>query len=168
MAHNLNYNERTGKYSFFSVQQKAWHNLGQIIEQYPTSAEAIKYAGLDFEVQAEIVPEQDIDGLFQRWNFNSRKTIPEPASGFEIGDVRIIRLRDEAGAVGGTFQFFVVEDDRHVVTRKLDVEFDPFHAEARRRCDAFEGVFGGVSLGAAMADDFGDFEGHGTVNRYCS
>lgn len=50
MAHNLNYNERTGKYSFFSVQQKAWHNLGQVVEQYPTSAEAIKYAGLDFEV----------------------------------------------------------------------------------------------------------------------
>lgn len=50
MAHNLNFNERTGQYSFFSVQQKAWHNLGQIVEQYPTSAEAIKYAGLDFEV----------------------------------------------------------------------------------------------------------------------
>jgi phage/plasmid-like protein (TIGR03299 family) len=50
MAHNLNYNERTGRYSFFSVQQKAWHNLGQIVEQYPTSAEAIKYAGLDYEV----------------------------------------------------------------------------------------------------------------------
>ncbi|MDX2001817.1 MAG: DUF932 domain-containing protein [Chitinophagales bacterium] len=50
MAHNLNYNERTGKYSFFSVQQKAWHNLGQVVAQYPTSAEAIKYAGLDFEV----------------------------------------------------------------------------------------------------------------------
>lgn len=50
MAHNLNFNERTGKYSFFSVQQKAWHTLGQVVEQYPTSAEAIKYAGLDFEV----------------------------------------------------------------------------------------------------------------------
>jgi phage/plasmid-like protein (TIGR03299 family) len=50
MAHNLNYNGRTGKYSFFSVQQKAWHNLGQIVGQYPTSTEAIKYAGLDFEV----------------------------------------------------------------------------------------------------------------------
>jgi len=50
MAHNLNYNERTGRYSFFSVQQKAWHNLGQIVEQYPTSQEAIKYAGLDYQV----------------------------------------------------------------------------------------------------------------------
>lgn len=50
MAHNLNFNERTGKYSFFSVQQKAWHGLGQIVQDYPTSAEAIKYAGLDYEV----------------------------------------------------------------------------------------------------------------------
>ncbi len=50
MAHNLNYNEHTGRYSFFSVQQKAWHNLGQVVEQYPTSKEAIQYAGLDFTV----------------------------------------------------------------------------------------------------------------------
>lgn len=50
MAHNLHYNEHTGKYSFFSVQQKAWHNLGQIVDEYPTSAEAIQHAGLDFEV----------------------------------------------------------------------------------------------------------------------
>lgn len=50
MAHNLNFNEQTGRYSFFSVQQKAWHGLGRIVEQYPTSEEAIKYAGLDYEV----------------------------------------------------------------------------------------------------------------------
>ncbi|TCN60604.1 hypothetical protein EV142_101176 [Flavobacterium circumlabens] len=47
MAHNINFNERTGRYSFFSVQQKAWHGLGQIVEQYPTSEEAIQHAGLD-------------------------------------------------------------------------------------------------------------------------
>ncbi|WP_316787760.1 DUF932 domain-containing protein [Pedobacter frigoris] len=50
MAHNLNFNEQTGKASFFSVQQKAWHGLGQIIQEYPTSAEAIQHAGLDYEV----------------------------------------------------------------------------------------------------------------------
>jgi phage/plasmid-like protein (TIGR03299 family) len=50
MAHNLNFNEQTGKHSFFSFQQKAWHNLGQIISDYPTSEEAIKHAGLDYEV----------------------------------------------------------------------------------------------------------------------
>jgi hypothetical protein len=47
MAHNLNFNNRTGKYSFFSVKEKAWHNLGQVVEEYPTSEEAIKFAGLD-------------------------------------------------------------------------------------------------------------------------
>jgi phage/plasmid-like protein (TIGR03299 family) len=51
MAHNLNFNSRTGKYSFFSVKEKAWHNLGQIVQEYPTSEEAIKYAGLDYEVE---------------------------------------------------------------------------------------------------------------------
>lgn len=50
MAHNLNFNSRTGNYSFFSVKQKAWHGLGQIVEDYPTSEEAIRHAGLDYEV----------------------------------------------------------------------------------------------------------------------
>ncbi len=50
MAHNLNFNEETGKHSFFSVQQKAWHGLGQIVEGYPTSSEALKFAGLDYTV----------------------------------------------------------------------------------------------------------------------
>lgn len=50
MGHNLNFNENTGHYSFFSVQQKAWHGLGQIVSGYPTSEEAIKHAGLDYEV----------------------------------------------------------------------------------------------------------------------
>lgn len=51
MSHNLNYNSNTNQHSFFSVKEKAWHNLGQIIEHYPTSSEAIAYAGLDFEVE---------------------------------------------------------------------------------------------------------------------
>ena len=50
MAHNLNYNEENKEYSFFSTKERAWHGLGKIVDQYPTSAEAIKYAGLDYEV----------------------------------------------------------------------------------------------------------------------
>jgi len=50
MAHNLNFNQRTGRYSFFSVKEKPWHNLGQIVDQYPTSAQAIRHAGLDYQV----------------------------------------------------------------------------------------------------------------------
>lgn len=53
MAHNLNFNSRTGNYSFFSVQEKAWHGLGKIVEDYPTSAEALQFAGLDYEVVKE-------------------------------------------------------------------------------------------------------------------
>ncbi|WP_345953011.1 DUF932 domain-containing protein [Mucilaginibacter sp. PAMB04168] len=51
MAHHLNQNENTGEYSFFSVKERAWHGLGTIVEQYPTSAEAIRFAGLDYTVE---------------------------------------------------------------------------------------------------------------------
>jgi phage/plasmid-like protein (TIGR03299 family) len=51
MAHNLNYNEKIEKYSFFSVKEKAWHGLGQIVQDYPTSSEAIRFAGLDYAVE---------------------------------------------------------------------------------------------------------------------
>lgn len=51
MAHNLFKNEKTGAYSFFSVQQPAWHGLGQIVTEYPTSQEAMKFAGLDYVVE---------------------------------------------------------------------------------------------------------------------
>ena len=53
MAHNINFNEQTGKHSFFSVKEKAWHGLGQVVRDYPTSTEALKFAGLDYEVTKE-------------------------------------------------------------------------------------------------------------------
>jgi phage/plasmid-like protein (TIGR03299 family) len=51
MAHLINFNQKTGKDSFFSVKQKARHGLGQIVDRYPTSAEAIQFAGLDYIVE---------------------------------------------------------------------------------------------------------------------
>ena len=51
MAHNINFNEDRQQHSFFSVQQKAWHGLGQVVQDYPTSAEAIKFANLDYRVE---------------------------------------------------------------------------------------------------------------------
>ncbi|MNK22289.1 hypothetical protein D3C87_405630 [compost metagenome] len=63
MGHNLNFNENTGRYSFFSVQQKAWHGLGQIVSDYPTSEEAIKHAGLDYEVLKKPVVIKDFDAI---------------------------------------------------------------------------------------------------------
>ena len=51
MSHNLNLNKQTGNHSFFSVQEKAWHGLGKIVQDYPTSKEALEFAGLNFEVK---------------------------------------------------------------------------------------------------------------------
>jgi phage/plasmid-like protein (TIGR03299 family) len=51
MAHQLNFNEQTKQFSFFSVKEKAWHGLGQVVDQYPTSREALKFAGLDYTVE---------------------------------------------------------------------------------------------------------------------
>lgn len=51
MAHNLNFNEQNNDYAFFSVKEKAWHNLGKVVDKYPTSAEAIQFAGLDYSVE---------------------------------------------------------------------------------------------------------------------
>ncbi|QEE49854.1 DUF945 domain-containing protein [Flavobacterium alkalisoli] len=50
MAHNINFNEATGQHAFMSVKQPTWHGLGQIVENYPTSREAITFAGLDYDV----------------------------------------------------------------------------------------------------------------------
>ena len=50
MAHLLNFDKRTGKWSFASHAEKAWHGLGQIVDKAMTAEEAIKYANLDYEV----------------------------------------------------------------------------------------------------------------------
>lgn len=51
MSHEINFNENTGKHSFFSVKETPWHGLGQVIEDYPTSKEALQFAGLDYKVE---------------------------------------------------------------------------------------------------------------------
>jgi len=51
MAHNTNFNEQTGQHSLFSAKEKAWHGLGQIVNQFPTSAEVLKFVGLDYAIE---------------------------------------------------------------------------------------------------------------------
>jgi phage/plasmid-like protein (TIGR03299 family) len=51
MAHNINFNEATGKHAFFSVQEKPWHGLGQFVQHFPTSREAIRFAQLNYTVE---------------------------------------------------------------------------------------------------------------------
>ena len=106
MAHNLNFNEQTGCYSFFSVQQKAWHNLGQIVADYPTSEEAIKYAGLDYRVIKTPL-------------YTKGSGIIETADGIEIRDNELsvpnyfANIRSDNNAVLG-----VVGSDYHIVQNR--------------------------------------------------
>ena len=111
MAHNLNFNRATGKYSFFSVKEKAWHGLGQIVEQYPTSAEAIKHAGLDYEVIKAPL-------------YTKASGIIETADGIEIGNNELevsnyfANIRTDNNTVLG-----VVGKDYHIVQNREAFNF---------------------------------------------
>ena len=111
MAHNINFNEIMGRYSFFSVKQKAWHDLGQIVEQYPTSAEAIKHAGLDYDV-------------IKKPLFTKGSNITETASGIIIGNSELevpnyfANIRSDTNSVLG-----VVGKDYHIVQNRDAFEF---------------------------------------------
>ncbi|SDF61873.1 phage/plasmid-like protein TIGR03299 [Dyadobacter soli] len=50
MSHNIHFNQGTGKHAFFSVKEKPWHGLGQIVDGCQSSGEAIQHAGLDYQV----------------------------------------------------------------------------------------------------------------------
>jgi phage/plasmid-like protein (TIGR03299 family) len=102
MAHNLNFNEQTGQHSFFSVNQKAWHGLGQIVTDYPTSSEAIRHAGLDFTVEKRklftldndnqqddpeetiIVPEIEVPGYFATLRTDTEQVLGVVGKDYEI------------------------------------------------------------------------------------
>ncbi|KGO85934.1 alpha/beta hydrolase [Flavobacterium rivuli WB 3.3-2 = DSM 21788] len=97
MAHNINYNEQTGLHSFFSVKEKPWHNLGQIIQEYPTSNEAIKFAGLDFTVDKRPNIHNLPSGLSitSKSSFYTYRTDNEAILGDKVGsDYHIVQNRD--------------------------------------------------------------------------
>lgn len=73
MAHNISFNEQTGQHSFFSVKEKAWHGLGQIVQDYPTSKEAIQFAGLGYTVEKR--PLFTYDSNNHLWN--NEEAIPD-------------------------------------------------------------------------------------------
>ncbi len=106
MAHHLNFNNRTGRYSFFSVKEKAWHGLGQIVQDYPTSAEAIRHAGLDYEVEKSPL-------------FTKGSGIVQVSDGIVIQDTEIevpnyfANIRTDNNTVLG-----VVGKDYHIVQNK--------------------------------------------------
>ena len=101
MAHNLNFKEQTGKHSFFSVKEKAWHGLGQIVKDYPTNAEALKFAGLDYTVEKR-----------KLFTFDNENEIADADSGIKIPEIEVpnyfstIRTDNETvlGVVGKDYE----------------------------------------------------------------
>ncbi len=78
--------------SMFSVREKPWHGLGIIVNEAPTSADALRLAGLDWNVVQEPV--------FTGWN--------EPVEGYKVN------LRDSDRKVLG------VVSDRYKVVQNVD------------------------------------------------
>lgn len=96
MAHNLFYNSQTEQYSFFSVKEKAWHGLGQVIDQYPNSAEALKFAGLDYEVRKEDLYTTSFNADGQATDFTKRVKTHYATIRRDTGDI--------LGVVGKDYQ----------------------------------------------------------------
>ncbi|PTQ93944.1 phage/plasmid-like protein (TIGR03299 family) [Mucilaginibacter yixingensis] len=94
MAHNLAINPQNNEYSFFSRKEKAWHGLGTIVEDYPSSAEALKFAGLDYTVekwplfardpQGHIADEQDVPDRFATVRTDNNAVLGTVGKEYEI------------------------------------------------------------------------------------
>jgi len=52
--HNI-YEDSDGNASVFVTGKPAWHKLGMVLENPATAEEALKFAGLDFEVEKELI-----------------------------------------------------------------------------------------------------------------
>jgi phage/plasmid-like protein (TIGR03299 family) len=96
MAHQIYFNEQTQQHSFFSVKEKAWHNLGQIVADYPTSSEAIIHAGLDYEVIKT--------PLFTNGNLESSIEVPDFFSTLRTDNQTVL------GVVGKDYQIIQNKD----------------------------------------------------------
>jgi len=99
MAHNLNFNEEKGTYSFVSSNgEVAWHGLGQVVKNTMTAAECIEKANLDYEVvktpnfteyEGEKIPKED--------EFSTVRTDTKEALGTVRKRYEIVQNKDAFG-----------------------------------------------------------------------
>jgi phage/plasmid-like protein (TIGR03299 family) len=102
MAHNINFNENIDRYSFFSVKEKAWHGLGQVVDQYPSSQEAIVHAGLDYQVEKAKLfangmlktEREDVSAISVPGYFATMRTDNNAVLGVVGKDYQIVQNRD--------------------------------------------------------------------------
>jgi phage/plasmid-like protein (TIGR03299 family) len=103
MAHQINFNEKKGNYSFASNSEKAWHGLGQVVEKAMTASEAIEQANLDYEVEkttihARITSEDGME-LYQPFEdkFATYRKDTHDTLGIVGGRYEIVQNKDAFG-----------------------------------------------------------------------
>lgn len=90
MAHEIGKSD-----TMFSVGETPWHQLGTVVKEAPTTAEAIKLAGLDWQAVEQ--------GL---WLYDETKNEDEAATPIDMSEAKaIVRSTDGAllGVVGGRY-----------------------------------------------------------------
>jgi phage/plasmid-like protein (TIGR03299 family) len=126
MAHNLNF--ANGKWAFAAKGEKAWHGLGQTVQEAMTAEQAIKLGGLDYTVEKRPIfaptnnpdnPYIEVPGYFSnvRTDTNdplgivkSRYTIVQNKDAFGFFDSIIDQgeaIFETAGALGRGEKIFV-------------------------------------------------------------
>jgi len=143
MAHNLNFDKRSGTWSFASYKEVAWHGLGQVVEKAMTSEEAIKLANLDYEVEKTKVyfncgtPDcmNEIEGYFATYRkdinqylgmVKSRYEIVQNRDAFSFFDAIIDSgeaIFQTAGALGNGERIFLLAklpDDFEIKGEKIE------------------------------------------------
>jgi phage/plasmid-like protein (TIGR03299 family) len=91
MAHELNFNQLKKSWSFASHAEKAWHGLGQIVENAMTAEEAIKLANLDYTVEkATVYMNTDesnyslVDGYYSTFRKDTKQYLGMVKSRYEV------------------------------------------------------------------------------------
>jgi phage/plasmid-like protein (TIGR03299 family) len=116
MAHQLNFNKKTGTWSFASASEKAWHNLGQIVDGAMTAEEAINAANLDYEV-AKAPLFAGISKILEIPNTETpdeTSQIPKEYFDYQEFDAKVATYRKDTnevlGVVGGRYEIVQNKD----------------------------------------------------------
>lgn len=142
MAHELNFNQLNKTWSFASNAEKAWHDLGQVVDGAMTAEEAIKLANLDYTVEKANVymktqDENDVqvDGYYSTYRTDTNQYLGMVKSRYEVVQNKdafsffdsIIdsgeAIFETAGALGNGERIFLsakLPDDFVIGTEKIE------------------------------------------------
>lgn len=94
--------------SMFSVRVTPWHGMGTIIENAPTSEDAIRYAGLDWQVLQQKIYTEDglrIDGSYANVRSSDNKPLGVVGSRYKIvQNVDAFKFTDALLGEGVTYE----------------------------------------------------------------